>query len=243
MGDERLSSALKWVGWCCLFSVTVLPTVFVDADDQIAVAKETGIVEGTVVYDADPDRPWRLGRYYIKDKSTGALAEAVVALDRKGVTQEPREPQVAVVDQKNFQFTPETVVLRKGDSVRFLNSDEAAHNVSTSHLQHAFNVTLGFGDEHVEKFPFATGIKRPYRLGCSYHGAMRNWIYVFDHPSFQLTGADGTFRMENVPPGEYRLDVQHPAGELTFSVMVKVTAGETTKVDLHLSPDDLQKRK
>lgn len=234
-------SECQGVAWVLLLVCAM--AIVVQAEEDGSIPAELGVIEGKVIYDMDPQRPWRLGRNYIKDKSTGALAEAVLALDRKGSVDEPHEPKVAIVDQKNFQFTPETVAVRKGDSVRFLNSDEAAHNVSTSHLQHAFNVTLGYGDEHVEKFPYATGIKRPYRLGCSFHGAMRNWIYVFDHPSFQLTGTDGKFRLENIPPGEYRLDVQHPAGELTSSVMVTVTAGQTTQVDLHLSPDNLPKKK
>ena len=57
---------------------------------------------------------------------------------------------------------------------------------------------------------------------------MRAWIYVFDHPWFQLTRKDGRFRLENVPAGEYTLGVVHPAGKLRQSRQIKVKANETT---------------
>ncbi len=56
---------------------------------------------------------------------------------------------------------------------------------------------------------------------------MRAWVFVFDHPWFQLTGPDGAFRLTNVPPGDYRLDVVHPAGELRSSQTITVKPDET----------------
>jgi hypothetical protein len=77
------------------------------------------------------------------------------------------------------------------------------------------------------------------KIDCVFHGAMRAWIFVFRHPHFALTGTDGKFRFEGVPPGEYDLDVAHPAGRLGASRRVMVAAGRTTAVELALSPDDL----
>ena len=91
----------------------------------------TGEIRGTVKYVADPQQPWRLGRYYIRNAKSGELAEAVVAISRRGLkaVDEKREPAIVVVDQINFQFTPETTAIKVGDHVRFLNSDNHAHNV------------------------------------------------------------------------------------------------------------------
>jgi hypothetical protein len=66
---------------------------------------------------------------------------------------------------------------------------------------------------------------------------------VFDHPWFHLTGADGTFRLDDVPPGEYRLDVAHPAGDLQASRTITVKAGESVVIEVALSPDDQPKPK
>jgi plastocyanin len=204
-----------------------------------AASESTGTVRGTVVYVADPAHPWRLGRYYIKNAKSGQLAEAVVAISNRGLksTDEDREPVTVVVDQKDFQFTPETTAIRAGDRVRFLNSDNHAHNVKTSDSKWSFNVTMPVGSEHSETFKSAGGITRPYRIDCVFHSAMRAWIFVFDHPWFQVTTADGSFVLENVPAGEYRLEVAHPAGGLRHRETIEVVAGKTLEVEIQLHPN------
>jgi plastocyanin len=205
----------------------------------------TGTITGKVIYKPDPKRPWRLGRYYIKNARTGELAEAVVAITGKGLKapEASREPQTTTIDQKDFQFTPETLAIRAGDCIKFLNSDTQVHNVQTSHARQSFNVNMQPGGEHVQPFPSAGGIRQPYRVGCAFHGAMRSWVFVFDHPWFQVTGADGTFRLNDVPPGEYRLEVAHPAGDLNTSRTITVKADESVAIDVTLSPDDQPKDK
>ena len=198
----------------------------------------TGSIQGTVKYIADPQRPWRLGRYYIRNLKSGELAEAVVAISRRGLKgpDEKREPVTAVVDQKDFQFTPETTAIRGGDRVRFLNNDDHTHNVRTSHPKHSFNVSMPAGSEHTETFNAAGGISQPYRIDCVFHTAMQSWIFVFDHPWYQVTAADGKFHMKNVPAGEYRFDAVHPAGDLRIRQTIQVVTGETTTLDIRLQP-------
>ncbi len=213
----------------------------IGAEPPQSTSENSGSIAGTVVYVANAEHPWRLGRYYVKDAKSGRLAEAVVTISKRGLRfpDEDREPATVTVDQKDFQFTPETTAIRAGDHVRFLNSDNHAHNVKTSHPKFSFNVTMPVGSEHTETFESASGISQPYQIDCVFHSAMRAWIYVFDHPWFQVTSADGTFLLENVPAGEYRLEVAHPAGGLRHRETIKVVAGNTLEVEvpLHRNPD------
>ena len=123
---------------------------------QTAIAQEatTGTIRGTVRYEADPQRPWRLGRYYIQNAKTGELAEAVVAIHQRGLQgpEENRSPATTTIDQKNFQFIPETIAIRAGDQVRFLNSDDHVHNVKTFHPRLSFNINMPVGGDHTERF-------------------------------------------------------------------------------------------
>jgi plastocyanin len=198
----------------------------------------TSAIEGLVTYRADPARPWRYSRYYIKQSKTGELAEAVVALRAKATNDVARQPQTVVIDQQNFQFQPETVAIRQGDSVTFTNADQATHNVQASSEISNFNVNMPGGGEHTVRFDRAGGIRQPAKIGCVFHSAMQSWIFVFDHPWFQITPASGRFRLADVPPGQYDLELVHPAGGLRWKKRIEVKPGQTLRIDIPLSPDD-----
>jgi plastocyanin len=208
------------------------------AEQPASSGASTGTIHGTVLYEADPLKPWRLGRYYIRNAKVGELAEAVVAISDRGLTDSEvsRSPATITIDQKNFQFIPETVAIRTDDQIRFLNSDDHVHNVKSAHPKLSFNINMPVGGEHVETFSKASGIRQPYQIECVYHASMRAWIFVFDHPWFALTGEDGSFELKNVPAGEYRLDVVHPAGNLHASEKVKIVAGKESKIQITLRP-------
>ena len=200
---------------------------------------QSGVVEGTIVYRADKQRPWRYARYYVKNRDRGQLAESVVVIrseSRGSLLTKKRAP--VIVDQRNFQFTPETIAIRMGDRVKFLNNDKGVHNVHSRNPRHAFNISIPSGGEHTERFMYAGGIRRPYRIGCVYHSAMRSWIFVFDHPHYQVTKADGHFSLDKIPPGEYMLEMVHPAGKLSWRRKIKVRPEKKTVVDIVVSPDN-----
>jgi len=204
-------------------------------------AGETGTVEGIIKYSADSKRPWRFSRYYIQNPKTGFLAESVVALQRPGLSSlaPAASPTKHTMDQLNYQFVPETLAIRAGDTVLISNSDDALHNVMTSDGGEPFNINVVKGKEFAHIFKQAGELEHPVRLGCVFHGAMRAWIYVFDHPWFQLTQKDGRFRLANVPAGEYTLGIVHPAGKLRGTQRIQVKANETNSLEIPLSPDDL----
>jgi plastocyanin len=197
-----------------------------------------GVIEGVVSYQTDPARPWRYARYYVKQAKSGELAEAVVAIRAKPLVDASRQPQTVVIDQQNFQFLPETVAIRRGDWVKFTNADPATHNVQTSSDLINFNVTLANGGEETVRFDRAGGIGQPAKIGCVFHSAMQAWIYVFDHSWFTVTPTTGKFRLADVPPGQYDLEMVHPAGSLRWKKRVEVKAGETLRIDIRVSPDD-----
>lgn len=198
-----------------------------------------GTISGTVTYRADPNRPWRLSRYYIKRVRTGEVAEAVVALRGRNLKdQASGGAQTVTIDQKDYQFSPETTAIRVGDTIKFTNSDGATHNVQSTNELAEFNVTMAQGGSHSVTFSRAGGTRNFLRIGCVFHSAMQAFIFVFDHPFFAVTAADGKFRLVNIPPGEYDLELAHAAGELRWKQHVVVTAGQTQQIDIRLSADD-----
>jgi plastocyanin len=204
-------------------------------------SKPCGVLEGTVIYEPDPDRPWRLQRNYVRDPQSGFLAEAVVCLqgEFKDSCQPSRKRRTAVMDQVNFQFVPETLAIQTGDSVEFKNSDAAYHNVMTSDGENPFNVSMAMGGSYTHPFNRANGLDQPIRLSCAYHGSMRAWIYVLKHPYFHVTGEEGRFRIDAIPPGTYDLAMVHPAGNLHWKQRVQVEADQSRTVTIQVSPDNV----
>ena len=68
---------------------------------------------------------------------------------------------------------------------------------------------------------------------------MGAWIYVFDHARFAVTDAKGQFKIENVPPGKYRLVVRQPDGGLFAEHEVEIAAENTVQHDVEFSECDL----
>jgi plastocyanin len=209
-------------------------------DLKSAESANYGTIEGTVIYLPDAKRPWRYWRYYVADSKKGELAESVVALRVKGFGKPDADSSATIkMDQKDFQFRPETVAIRQGDAVTFTNGDQTVHNVRSVGGLADFNVNTSVGGTgYTVRFDRAGGIGSPVEIGCVFHSNMRAWVFVFDHPYFAVTQADGRFRFTDVPPGEYDLEMAHPAGSLRWRKRVEVKADEVLRADIRVSPDD-----
>ncbi len=72
-------------------------------------------------------------------------------------------------------------------------------------------------------------------LRCETHPGARGWIWVTEHPYVALTGADGTFAIENVPAGRYVLHVWHEAFASTMQE-VELASGAALRTDVALQP-------
>ena len=72
-----------------------------------------------------------------------------------------------------------------------------------------------------------------YHVTCDLHSWMSAWVVVTDQPYVAVTGTDGTFSIDDVPPGEYKVRIWHEEmGEVIRDVVVK--AGESSTVDLRI---------
>ncbi len=152
----------------------------------------------------------------------GGLANAVVVVsDAKGA--KPAKP--AVLDQKGCEFHPEVLVMSPGE-IKILNSDGVLHNIHTfSTANPPINKAQPkFKKEMVEKLEKPEMVK----VQCDAHSWMHGWIYVTENPA-AVTDANGSFKLENVPPGKHKVEVVHPVlGKQTKEVEVK--PGQETKV-------------
>ena len=68
---------------------------------------------------------------------------------------------------------------------------------------------------------------------CNVHAEMSAYVLVLENPYFSVTGKDGVFKIENVPPGTYKVSAWHEKLR-TVTQDVTVEAGKTANVDYNL---------
>jgi plastocyanin len=140
----------------------------------------------------------------------------------------PAPTQPALMDQKNLKFTPHILVVLKGTTVDFLNSDSVGHNVYWPSISgnKKLNHNLGTWPQGQKKsFQFSDLGAAP--LLCNVHPEMSGYVVVTPTPYFAVTDKEGNFDIKNVPPGHYNLATWSEEGKPTTQA-VDVAAGMVT---------------
>jgi hypothetical protein len=118
----------------------------------------------------------------------------------------PSEP--VILDQKGCRYVPHVLGTRVGQPLEVRNSDPTLHNVhAVAEANQEFNTGQPIqGMKHLHTFS-TREVMVPFK--CDVHGWMRAYIGVLDHPYFAVTGADGTFSLDGLPPGTYTVEAWH----------------------------------
>lgn len=171
-----------------------------------------------------PDRSLALG-------DAGALEGVVVSIDARPAAGGAEQ---VVVDQRKCAFVPLVSAARAGGQVVIRNSDPLIHNVRADQGdRQLFNIGMPLEGMSAKKpLPPAPSI---VDLRCDIHTWMHAWVKTFDHPYFTVSGADGHFRIPQVPAGRQRLTFWHPRlGERVLDI--EVPSGKAVTQDLEWLP-------
>jgi hypothetical protein len=74
------------------------------------------------------------------------------------------------------------------------------------------------------------------RVFCEIHSHMSAFILVFAHRYFALAEPDGSYRLENVPPGTYNVMAWHETASIESRKVVVPEAGGEVEVNFSLGP-------
>ena len=117
------------------------------------------------------------------------VPEVVVFIEQEGIGVQRGSPDSAVMDQRNMQFVPHVLVVQKGASVLFPNSDTIGHHVYSFSKPNNFVLPLYTGDPHD---PVTFDHDGVVMLGCNIHDHMLGYIVVVDTNVFGLTDESGS---------------------------------------------------
>ncbi len=175
-----------------------------------------------------------------KGKKIGERFWLMESIDKKNEKKREKPEKAtgkrAWIDQNGCRFDPHILVILAGSRIEILNSDGIVHNVHAIGLENP-----GFNRQQpgsklrlvTKKKDFEFAGRMP--LKCDIHSWMSAWIIVAEHPYYALTNAKGEFKIEDVPPGTYKLQFwQETLGDQTKEVTVE--AGAEKKVGIEFKP-------
>jgi plastocyanin len=140
----------------------------------------------------------------------------------------PALAQPAQMDQKNLKFNPHVLVVLKGTTVEFLNSDSVGHNVYWPSISGNKKLAHNLGTwPQGQKKSFQFNDAGVASLLCNVHPEMSGYVVVAPTPYFGVTDKEGNFDIKDVPAGHYTLVAWSEEGKPTTQA-VDVAAGAVT---------------
>ncbi|GEM_PF-336861 len=124
------------------------------------------------------------------------------------------------LNQHGCAYHPRVLGMQTNQKLQIVNSDSTLHNVHAfSKKSPEFNLGMPLQGMKVEKT--FSNPEVMVKMKCDVHPWMTGYIGVLNHPFFAVTGDDGSFKIDNVPPGDYVVEAWHETyGTKTQNVTV-----------------------
>lgn len=162
-----------------------------------------------------------------------AVEDAGVVLELVSGTA-PAHRKKTVIAQQDRDFVPYLTVIQAGTAIDFPNRDAIKHHVYSFSPAKIFEIKLYAGKPAQ---PVLFDKPGEVAIGCNIHDWMEAHIWVVDSPYFAKTGADGRARIENVPPGRYRLRLWHPRQrKAAATIEVDTSKRQSAEITLDVAP-------
>jgi hypothetical protein len=200
---------------------------------QAEAVSNGGTITGIVRYAGPAPKPERLeiskdrevcGARPLYNQSlivgnNGGIENAVVSLSNieKG---KPFETGPFKFDQKDCEYLPHVLAFPAGSTVDIINSDGILHSI---HTESKVNPVIDMAQPGFKR-EMSVKIAKPeiIKVTCDAHNWMEGWWYAASNPYYAITGPDGRFTINDVPPGTYTLQVwQEKLGIETQPITVK----------------------
>lgn len=204
---------------------TVRLTGDVPADSVVRPTSDTNVcgtqfIDTTMVRDGD------------------GLGGVIVWLD--GVTTGKAMPYIRRHDIANdgCRLTPRVQAVAAGGTLNVRSLDRVVHRnrVRRDGDPDSAGVLVTVNDEgQVVPIEHVLGTPGLLEVRCDQHPWTRAWIAIFAHPYFTVTKPDGSFTLDSVPAGRYRLMTWHErAGASSREVVVDGGGRAEAKVELRV---------
>jgi plastocyanin len=215
-------------------------------------AAEWASLKGRFVFDGDPPAATEItadkdvevcGKHKLVNEelvvSDGkGIANVVLFVRSKGVTVHPdledgSKLDPLVLDNKDCRFQPHVGFVQTGQTLTIKNSDPVGHNSNIATMKNSPSNSLvpSNGSSDVT---FSRDEAIPASVTCNIHPWMKAYLVIRPNPYGVVTGADGSFEIENLPVGEeLEFQLWHEKGGYLdeFTLDGKKTAAKRGRID------------
>jgi Polysaccharide lyase family 4, domain II len=139
---------------------------------------------------------------------------------------------------EDCKFTPEVNILPQGGTFFVDNQDAVMHN-SQVYQSERGKIILNIPIPAEEISDGKVMFKKHYRIFqmiCGMHEFMQTWGYRVQNPYYYQTKIDGKYKIDNIPPGEYKATAWHYLMKKQ-SKNITVSEGETIDLDFEFDGD------
>ena len=180
-----------------LLAVVVLAGLTPACGDDALVAPASGPTAAPVAATADAAEAQIVG---LAPPAKGMVV-SIILLDSHAEIDVPLPEELPVIDQYGRAFNPEFLLVRRGQTVRFTNSEDDLHtvHVKDSAGESLFNVATLFGS----RYEFTFDLADSYDVVCNTHTEMFADILVVNSPYAVVADREGGFTLSDVIPGTY----------------------------------------
>jgi plastocyanin len=161
--------------------------------------------------------------------SKGDLQNVVVFVS-DGLGDQAFDPptQPAEMKQKGCMYEPHVLALQANQPVEVTNDDPTTHNIHPLPANNREWNKAEIPGTKIEESFARPEIAIPVK--CNVHPWMRGYVAVFKHPFFAVTGKDGGFTLNNLPPGTYTIQAWHEKfGTMTQKITIE--GNESKSID------------
>lgn len=136
------------------------------------------------------------------------------------------KPEGWQLNQEKCVFMPWVQVIPDKSELEVVNRDPVLHNIHTYELIGNVRVTMFNEAQPKQGYTFKKKMRmrrgNTVKVECDAHNFMHAYIKVLKNPYFAITAADGSFSIDNVPPGKYKVVVWHSKlGEVKKDVSIE----------------------
>ncbi len=172
--------------------------------------------------------------FIIQDQNGDPLSDAVVFFetpDRQDTT--PRE---MILDQTGEKFSPYVMAARRGDVLKFHNSDPVSHHIYSFSRAMPLNMVMHRDTVSGDLLLEHSGV---IALGCNIHDHMAAFVVVGDTDIAVVSDRDGNARLPGSKTTEREVKVWHPRLLKRALVSVPVSGGQgtTQTITLRVQPE------